>query len=187
MTSLRMLECPACGANLNFAGGSAVTVTCGYCGKVSEVPPELRAPAAPPPLDRAALTAAVYARLRVGNQAGAVQAYMEAAQVSYDEAEAAVQRMQQYGLDDAAGQPPPPDIASLDLSDPEAVRAKIKELARAGYLRLAVEIYSRVYAVEAKEAYRAVEVIARGETPPAPAGRAAPPASKKKKRGFFGF
>lgn len=158
MTALHALECPSCGANLSYAGGPETTITCDYCGKIIEVPSELRAPVVS---SAAAITAAVYARLRVGNRVGAVKVYMELTNASLEDAQTAIESMIRRGLD-SAGPLPPPDISSLDLADRAAVRAKIRELSRAGFRQMAVDIYMRVYQVEAKEAYKAVEVIEQG-------------------------
>ena len=161
-----VLECPSCGANLNYDGGSQTTMTCQYCGKVIEVPSELRtSPSSTPAVDPATLTAAIYARLRVSNRAGAVKYYMEQTNASFEDAQTAVTALMRHGLD-SAGPLPAPDISSLDLTDPAAVTAKIREVARAGFKQLAVDIYIRVYQVDAKEAFKAVEIIERDRTPP---------------------
>ena len=171
MVPLHVLECPSCGANLNYDDSSQVTVTCQYCGKVVEVPPELRTP--PPTAipttatshtDPAAISAAMYARLRVGNRVGAVKYYMEQTNASLEDAQTAVDAMMRRGLD-STGALPKPDISPLDLSDSTAVTAKIRELVHAGFKQMAVDIYIRVYQVNAKEALKAVETIERGGTP----------------------
>jgi len=49
MTQLQVFQCPACGANLSYAGGSQVTMICEYCHASILVPQELRPPVAPNP------------------------------------------------------------------------------------------------------------------------------------------
>ena len=56
--------------------------------------------------------------------------------------------------------------------------------------RMAIDLYMRVYEVEAKEAYKAVEDIERGVMAPVRQKPAEPPHDKKsnkKKRGLFGW
>lgn len=49
MTQLQVFQCPACGANLSFDGGSQVTMVCEYCQASIMVPQELRPSAASVP------------------------------------------------------------------------------------------------------------------------------------------
>jgi hypothetical protein len=42
MPALQVFQCPACGANINYNGGSEIAITCQYCGTSVIVPEELR-------------------------------------------------------------------------------------------------------------------------------------------------
>jgi hypothetical protein len=42
MSELEMLQCPACGARLNYGGGPETIVACDYCGTKVALPVDLR-------------------------------------------------------------------------------------------------------------------------------------------------
>lgn len=93
------LNCPKCGAPLEFNGGAELTITCPYCHNLVIVPEELRAgvttkPAGASTLDQVAQQsprlAEMVRMIRAGKKIDAIKIYREIYRVGLREAKDAV-------------------------------------------------------------------------------------------------
>jgi len=151
----KTLNCPACGAPLDFDGRSAI-VRCKFCHNVSLVPGVLPTPVAAPgqSLDEIRRLA------ESGNMLEAVRMYREMFETGLKEAKDAVEALQAGRLVEPGV---PAAAAARTQADLEAVLSEVRELLASGDKIAAIKRYRETWDVSLARAKYAIEQIEAGQ------------------------